>query len=82
MTTLNIHEGMVEMTALLAAIEQNGEPILICRNGTPVAELRPTPPATGVDRLRTYPDLKPLWVAPDFDASAPLTADEWPEELR
>lgn len=65
---------------LLAAVEEKGETVLICRDGKPVAELKAVPPT--VDRLKTHPDLKPLWVAPDFDPAAPASEAEWPEEYR
>ncbi len=65
---------------LLAAVEERGEIVLICRDGKPVAELKAPPPT--FERLKPHPDLKPLWVATDFDPTAPATGDEWPEEHR
>ena len=40
------------------------------------------PASPKVDRLKTHADLKPLWIAPNFDPTEPLTGDEWPEEFR
>jgi antitoxin (DNA-binding transcriptional repressor) of toxin-antitoxin stability system len=82
MTNVNVQEAAASFPRLLAAVEGTGETILICREGQPVAELRPLSPRANVDRLRTHPDLKPLWVAPDFDPAAAASEDEWPEECR
>ncbi|HXU31292.1 MAG TPA: type II toxin-antitoxin system prevent-host-death family antitoxin, partial [Thermoanaerobaculia bacterium] len=41
MVTVNTHEAGSELSSLLARVEEQGETILICRNGKPVAELRP-----------------------------------------
>jgi prevent-host-death family protein len=81
MITVNTHEAKSRLSALLAVVEEKGETILICRNGKPVAELTSvSPPA--VSRLKPNPDLKPLWVAPEFDPTAPVSEAEWPEENR
>jgi antitoxin (DNA-binding transcriptional repressor) of toxin-antitoxin stability system len=82
MTTVNVQEAAASFPKLLAAVEATGETVLICREGKPVAELKATVSASKVDRLKPHPDLKPLWVAPDFDPAAPATDDEWPEEYR
>ena len=81
MTTVTIHEAAANLSTLLAAVEEKGETVLICRNGKPVAELKSVS-APKLDRLKPHPDLKPLWVAPDFDAAAPVSEEEWPEEFR
>jgi prevent-host-death family protein len=81
MITVNTHEAKTKLSALLAAVEEKGESILICRSGKPVAELRPAR-AVKVNRLTAHPDLKPLWVAHDFDPTEPASEAEWPEEFR
>ncbi len=61
--------------ALLAAVEE-GDLVQICRNGKPIAELRP---------VRTFPDplrKNPRLAGVEFleDPTAPLSAADWPEE--
>ena len=74
MIVVNTHEAKTRLSALLATVEEEGERVVICRNGKPVAELRP---------LRRAPD--PLRVDPRLadvefreDASAPLDPEDWP----
>lgn len=81
MIAVNMHEAKSRLSELVKAVEATGETVTICRKGRPVAELRAAA-APKEDRLKPQPDLKPLYVAPDFDPVAPLSADEWPEELR
>ncbi len=77
MKTVNIHEAKTHLSALLAAIEKQGEEILICRNGKPVADLVPH---RNRDRMRPHPVMKKIRIA--YDVTEPLTADEWPESAR
>jgi prevent-host-death family protein len=81
MITVNTHEAKTNLSVLLKAVEEKGETVLICRNGKPVAELK-SPALQQVDRLKTHPDLKPVYVAPEFDPAAPATSEEWPEEFQ
>lgn len=80
MIRVNIHEAKTQLSRLLKSVEE-GESVLICRDGTPVAEIRGLS-VPAVDRFASHPDLKPLWVAPDFDPVAPATEDEWPSDAR
>ena len=41
MKIVTIHEAQTQLPALLAAVEETGEPVLICRHGKPVADLVP-----------------------------------------
>ncbi|MDA1278092.1 MAG: type II toxin-antitoxin system Phd/YefM family antitoxin [Verrucomicrobia bacterium] len=82
MTTVNVKEAAASFPTLLAAVEEKGETVVICREGKPVAELKAAAQHPKVDRLKPNPDLKPLWVAPDFDPAAPATENEWPEANR
>ena len=41
MQKLNVHEAKTKLSAVLMEVEQKGESFLICRNGKPVAELKP-----------------------------------------
>ena len=63
MKTVNVHEAKTQLSRLLQEVEE-GEEIVIARNGTPVAKLVPH-----------VEERKPLepgwatvgWMAPDFD---------------
>jgi prevent-host-death family protein len=74
MIKVNMHEAKTRLSALLAAAEQ-GELVLLCRNGRPVAELRPLP--APIDPLRVDPELSKV----EFldDPMAPLAPEDWPE---
>ncbi len=41
MITVNTEEAESRLAELLSAVEERGESVRICRNGTPIAELRP-----------------------------------------
>ena len=79
MITVNTHEAEAGISALLKAVEEKGETVLICRNGKPVAHLSKPPPP--FNRLQTHPELK-VTFAPGFDPIEPLSEDEWPSEYR
>lgn len=76
-----MHEAKTRLSELVKVVEETHETVLICRQGEPVAELKALT-KRGLDRLKPHPDLKPLYVAPDYDPVAPLTENEWPEESR
>lgn len=77
MKTLNIHETKTHLSTLLKEIEQNGERIVICRNGKPVADLAAHKPKS---RLELHPILSKVEI--DYDPTEPATEDEWPESAR
>jgi len=71
MIKVNIHEAKTRLSALLAEIEENGEPVIICRYNVPVAELVPIRKKT---RTAVSPELSGIeFVDPP---EAPTTA-EW-----
>ena len=82
MKTVNIHEAKTTLSALLAEVEE-GEQVVIARNGKPIAQLTRIEPTPRRQRglLRTLPG----WRDFTFDPSvfAPLTEEElaaegWP----
>ena len=75
MKTLNIHEAKTRLSAVLAEIAEKGETYIICRNGTPVADLVPH---VRKSRLSPHPVLRKIRVK--YDPTEPLTPDEWPQE--
>lgn len=72
MRTVNVHEAKTNLSALLAEVE-NGQVVVICRNGKPVAELRAM-------QKRGRRDLSPdPRLAPELleDPTAPLDPEDW-----
>ena len=78
MIKVNTHEAKTNLSKLLAAVEEKGEVVLICRNGKPVAELK-APARRPINRLDTDPSLR---VELKYDPVEPLAEDEWPSEFR
>jgi len=81
MITINMHEAKTRLSALVKKVEQEGQTVTICRDGKPVAELKSISHKP-LNRLKQHADLKPAYVAPDFDPVAPLSEDEWAEASR
>ena len=77
MLIVNVHEAKTKLSALLTAVEERGELVRICRNGKPIAELRPLPRVT--DPLQQDPQLRVEFLE---DPVLPLDEDAWPEECR
>ena len=76
--SVNTHEAKSRLSMLLREVEEHGQLVRVCRNGKPIAELRPLP--ITLDPLAPHPELAALHVADD--AFSPLTDDEWPQEHR
>ena len=72
MISVNTHEAKSRLSQLLAAVEK-GEQVLICRNGKPVAELRPARAVQ--DPLRKDPKLAKVVFRED--AAKPLDRSDW-----
>lgn len=69
---VSVAEAKNRLTQLLRAVEE-GEQVIITRNGKPVAQLVPPPPARRIvrwDTLRGKIHLKPGW-------DAPITLDQF-----
>lgn len=77
MKIVTIAEAQTQLPALLDAVEATGEPVLICRQGTPVADIVPHRPWS---RRAPHPVMQQIRL--DSDPTAPLTLDEWPETHR
>ncbi len=78
MISVNIHEAKTKLPALLRLLEEKGEYIRICRNGKPVAEIRPIEKVS--DPFKQNPRL--MGVKFNEDPVLPLKDDDWPGELR
>ena len=85
MININIHDAKTDLSALVRAVEECGETVIIQRHGKPVAEIHAygsRGDAGGLTRdLVPDPDLLPR-LAPGYDPTEPLADDEWPTELR
>ena len=77
MRRCNTHEAKTRLSELLADVETNGAVILICRNGKPVAELRPVAAAQR-SLLRKNPRLQAMRLCED--PVRPLDPEDWPEQ--
>ena len=83
MITINMHEAKTRLSELVKAVEQDGEVVILQRNGHPVAEIhryKPSPPEP-IRRLTPDPALA-VTFAPGYDPTEPATDDEWPEDCR
>jgi antitoxin (DNA-binding transcriptional repressor) of toxin-antitoxin stability system len=72
--TLNIHEAKTKLSAVLMQIEKTGDCFVICRNGTPIAEIGPLKKRQG-SRLGVHPLLSDMQI--NFDPTEDLTEEEW-----
>jgi len=85
MINVNIHEAKTNLSALVRAVEERGETVILQRHGKPVAEIHAygsRGDAGGSTRdLKPDPALMPR-LAEGYAPAEPLAADEWPPELR
>ena len=72
---INIHEAKTTLSAVLMKIEKTGDSVVICRNGKPVAELRPYKPRKDGQRLKVHPVMGKIRIG--YDPTEDLTEDEW-----
>jgi prevent-host-death family protein len=78
MIMVNTHEAKTTLSSLLAAVEERGEHVIICRNGKPVARLVPSD-TEQVDHFTLNPRLKVVFQG---DPMSPVPLEAWPEEYR
>jgi antitoxin (DNA-binding transcriptional repressor) of toxin-antitoxin stability system len=71
---INIHEAKTKLSAVLMQIEKTGECFVICRNGTPIAEIGPLKKRKG-SRLGVHPMLSDIQI--NYDPTEALTEEEW-----
>ena len=78
--TINTHEAKTRLSALLAAVEEQGEVVLICRHGKPIAELRAASAhLSAPDPLKMHPELAAAIL---YDPTELASEDEWPADAR
>ncbi len=79
MITVNTHEAKSKLSALIRAIEEEGETVLICRAGKPVAELRQPTVRKVADPLKMHPELMGKIL---YDPTDAAVEEDWPEVNR
>jgi prevent-host-death family protein len=75
MIKVNTHEAKTRLSALLAEVEEKGEWVRICRNGRPIADLRPVSRVR--DPFEQHPGLQ--GVVFNEDPVLPLQPEDWPD---
>ena len=83
MITANMHEAKSRLSALVKAVEEDGETVVLCRNGRAVAEIRArSHTQQKVERLpKPTPALKVRFAA-GYDPTEGASEEEWPSECR
>ncbi len=78
MISVNTHEAKTRLSHLLSLVEEQGETVLICRNGKPIAELKKV--KTRRDPLEQHPAMKNVKIK--YDPVEPMGEEDWPENYR
>ena len=79
MISVNLYEAKTQLSRLVAAVETRGERVVLCRNGTPIAEIVPHEATRGAT---LQPDPELLGARFIGDPTAGVSLEDWPEELR
>jgi len=76
MITVNTHEAKTRFSSLLGAVEKDGETILVCRSGHPVAKIYSVfkNPKKGLPKPN-----KKLAVKLKYDPTEPLDEEDLPQ---
>ena len=78
MISANLSEAKSRLVTLVRAVEEEGETVVLCRDGVEVAEIRPLPQKKHLLRnLVPSPSLA-VSFSPGYDPTEALTEDEWP----
>lgn len=75
---VNIQDAASSLSSLIDAVQKNGTLVRICRDGSPVADLRSAAHAENP----LLQDAKLSSVRFNEDPMLPLAADDWPADLR
>ena len=78
MSTVTEKEAKAQLPKLLAQIEKSGQPIVICRDGKPVADL--VPHRALKRNMKAHPVMGNIKI--NYDPTEPLSEAEWPAEAR
>lgn len=80
MIRVNMHEAKTRLSELVKAVEERNEVVVVCRDGTEVAEIRRVRRRHA--RSLTSDPRFSVEFAPGYSPTEPLDSDEWPEDLR
>ena len=78
MKAVNLYEAKTHLSKLIAQIEEDGELVVLCRNGRPIAEIVSHKPSSAA--IEPDPELAGAQYL--GDPCAPLDPTDWPEALR
>lgn len=78
-TSVNIYDAKAHFSDLVATVENSGARIVICRHGKPVADLTPH---CGTKHTPLVTDPALAGAHYKDDPCAPLSPEDWPEELK
>ena len=81
MIAVNMHEAKTRLSELVRAVEEQGEVIVLCRDGVEIAEIRSRTKGRKKRNLKPDPKLR-VEFARGYDPAEPLADDEWPANLR
>jgi len=82
MISVNMHEAKTRLSELVKAVEGRNETVILCCDGTEVAEIRRrTKPRQPRRDLTPDPQLR-IEFAPGYDPIGLLSEAEWPSSLR
>jgi antitoxin (DNA-binding transcriptional repressor) of toxin-antitoxin stability system len=76
-----MHEAKTRLSELVKAVEEQGETVVLCRNGHEVAEIRRRRQRR-VSRSLTPDRRFRVEFSRGYRADEPLTDDEWPDKLK
>lgn len=81
MITVNMHDAKTRLSELVKAVEERNEVVILCRDGTEVAEIRRRARRRQTRRLTPDPRFR-VEFARGYRPEEPLTEKEWPSDLR
>ncbi len=79
MISVNLYEAKTQLSRLVTTVETSGERVVLCRNGTPVADIVPHDKRSDTT---LEPDPELCGARYLENPTAPLGLEEWPEALR
>ena len=79
MISVNLYEAKTQLSRLVTSVETSGERVVLCRNGTPVADIVPHDKRSDTT-VEPDPELRGARYV--GDPTAPLGVKDWPEDLR
>lgn len=79
MRIVNIHVAKTKLSQLLVELENNNEPIRICRNGKSIAEIAPLTKKV-INPLHRHKATSGIEIL--YNPIEPTSEEDWPSEFR